>query len=182
MNKVIVLLFLLTNLADSSSKSEEFSTNQGQVSFFSYTSVENIEAQNNQVLSIIDLSENKIAISMLMNSFVFKKALMYEHFNESYIESDLYPKAIFEGKILDFDASLKQPQTKMIKGTLSLHGISKELEIKTMIDYTDQSYTFSGEFEVTVKDFNIQIPPILTPNISKTIAVKFNFEYQPYEK
>jgi len=150
MNKVIVLLFLLTNLADSSTKSEEFSTNQGQVSFFSYTSVENIEAQNNQVLSIIDLSENKIAISMLMNSFVFK--------------------------------NLKQPQTKMIKGTLSLHGISKELEIKTMIDYTDQSYTFSGEFEVTVKDFNIQIPPILTPNISKTIAVKFNFEYQPYEK
>jgi len=43
---------------------------QGQVSFFSYTSVENIKAENNQALSIIDLQKGDIAVSMLMNAFV----------------------------------------------------------------------------------------------------------------
>lgn len=93
-------------MADLSSAQNQQIARQGQVSFFSYTSVENIEANNNQVLSIIDYSKSKIAVSMLMRAFVFKKDLMYEHFNESYIESDLYPKANFEGIIIDFDENL----------------------------------------------------------------------------
>ena len=43
--------------------------------------------ENNQVLSILDIEKQELAISMLMRAFVFKKDLMYEHFNESYIES-----------------------------------------------------------------------------------------------
>ncbi len=182
MNKIIVLLFLLTNFADFDVKSDQFITRQGQVSFFSYTSVENIEAKNNQVLSIIDLSKNEIAVSMLMNAFIFKKSLMHEHFNESYIESDLYPKATFEGRIVDFDPLATGAQTKMIQGALTIHGITKEIEIKTTIQDMNGSYLLTGDFEVAVKDFDIKIPPILAPNIAKIISITFRFEYRPYEK
>ncbi len=170
------------NFTDFDVKSDQFITRQGQVSFFSYTSVENIEAKNNQVLSIIDFSKNEIAVSMLMNAFVFKKSLMHEHFNESYIESDLYPKATFEGSILDFDPLATGTQTKIIKGELTIHGITKEIEIKTSIENNNGTYLLNGDFELIVKDFDIKIPPILAPNIAKIISVKFRFEYQPYEK
>ncbi len=163
-------------------QSNQFITRQGQVSFFSYTSVENIEAKNNQVLSIIDISKNEIAASMLMNAFIFKKSLMHEHFNESYIESDLYPKATFEGFISDFDPMAQGLQTKIIKGSLTIHGITKDVEIKTTIENNNGSYIFTGDFEVAVKDFDIKIPPILAPNIAKIISITFRFEYEPYEK
>jgi len=182
MNKIIAILFLLTTVIGSDKKSDEFITRQGQVSFFSYTSVENIEAKNNQVLSIIDLSKNQIAISMLMNAFVFKKSLMHEHFNESYIESDLYPKATFQGTIIDFDPLDENTQTKMVKGTLNIRGITKEIEIKTDIQNNNGQYLITGDFEVVVEDFEIKIPPILAPNIAKVISIKFRFEYQSYEK
>ncbi|GAA4271582.1 YceI family protein [Aquimarina gracilis] len=181
MNKLIILIFLVMSFSEDTSRSDQFITRQGQVSFFSYTSVENIEAKNNQVLSIIDLSKGEIAVSMLMNAFVFKKALMHEHFNESYIESDLYPKATFEGRIVDFDP-LADIQTRMIKGNLTIHGIANEVEIKTTIQNNNGSYLFTGDFEATVKDYDIKIPPILAPNIAKTISITFRFEYQPYEK
>ncbi|AXT61085.1 YceI family protein [Aquimarina sp. AD10] len=182
MNKIILLLFFLTNFAGIDVKQDQIIARQGQISFFSYTSVENIEARNNQVLSIIDLSKNEIAISMLMQAFVFKKSLMHEHFNESYIESDIHPKATFKGSIIDFDPLLEGEQTKMIKGFLEIHGISKEVEIKTTIQNTNGTYALAGEFEVAVKDFDIKIPPVLTSNIAKTISITFRFEYQPYEK
>ncbi|GAA4278622.1 YceI family protein [Aquimarina mytili] len=182
MNKIIVLLFILTGFTELEVKSDQIITRQGQTSFFSYTSVENIEAKNNQVLSIIDLSKHKIAVSMLMNAFVFKKSLMHEHFNESYIESDLYPKATFEGKIIDFDPLATGTQIKIIKGDLTIHGITKEVEIKTTIENNNGNYLLTGDFEATVKDFDIKIPPILAPNIAKTISITFRFEYQPYEK
>lgn len=155
---------------------------QGKVAFFSYTSVENIKAENNQVFSIIDLSNGEIAVSMLMRAFIFEKALMREHFNESYVESDLYPKATFEGNIMDFDPIMEEEQTRMVHGTMTLHDVSKELEIKTKIQVLNGHYVLSGTFETLVDDYEIRVPQLLAGNIAKTITVDFRFEFEPYEK
>ena len=181
MNKLIPFLLLFTFFTDFNKNESQFIARQGQVTFFSYTSVENIEAKNNQVLSILDIEKQELAVSMLMRAFVFKKDLMYEHFNESYIESDIYPKANFQGKIINFDVTATS-QTKIVKGFLTIHGISKEIEIKTTIKNSNNKYTLVGDFDVLVNDFNIKIPPILARNIAKTISLKFNFQYHVYEE
>ena len=155
-------------------------TQQGSVSFFSYTPVENIRATNNLVYSLLDLDKEQVAVSMLMRAFTFEKALMQEHFNESYIESDLYPRATFAGQIQNFNARAEQ-QTCMISGQFTLHGVSQAVEVKTVISKNGDSYIFSGELQVPVADYDIKVPVLLRPNIAKTIAVKFNFEYAPYE-
>lgn len=155
---------------------------QGQVSFFSYTSVENIEATNNQAFSLIDIGKKEIAISILMRAFVFKKALMREHFNESYIESDIFPKATFEGDIIDFDTALPPSQTRIVKGNITLHGVTKEKEIKTTVTNDNGLIVLTGKFTMTVADYKIKIPPIVAGNIAKTIEVTFRIQYAPYEK
>ncbi|WP_299113990.1 YceI family protein [uncultured Winogradskyella sp.] len=180
MNKSFLALLLILGFAITQS-SEKVIARQGQVSFFSYTSVENIKAENNQVSSIIDLQEGTIAVDMLMNAFIFEKALMREHFNESYIESDIYPKATFEGKILNFEANIQGTQIKIIKGVFKMHGVSKDIEIKTKIENNNGNYILSGVFETFVEDYNINIPPLLAGNIAKSIEVNFKFEYLPYE-
>ncbi|WP_411029577.1 YceI family protein [Spongiimicrobium sp. 3-5] len=182
MDKIITPILIFIFWTGFAQQPDQFITRQGQASFFSYTSVENIQASNNQILSIIDISKKEIAISMLMRAFVFQKSLMEEHFNESYIESDIFPKATFEGSIQDFDPSNTDIQTKIVKGTLTIHGVNKETEIKTKIENTAEGYIFSGDFEVEIKDYDIKVPPILVRNIAKTISVTFRFEYQPYER
>ena len=164
-----------------SSGPNEFIERQGQITFFSYTSVENIQATNNQALSLFNPQTGEVAVSILMRAFIFKKALMHEHFNESYIESDLYPKATFEGKIIDFEYITTEPQTKLIKGDFKLKDKITPIEIKAKIVKTDESYRIEGKFDVLVSDYNINIPPLLSPNISNKINVSFNFNYKPYE-
>ena len=182
MNRFLLLLTVTLAQVCLGQTNDRIITKQGQVSFFSHTSVEDIEATNNQVLSIVDFSSQEIAISMLMRAFVFKKALMQEHFNESYIESDIYPKCSFEGKIMDLERPLPEVQTKLIKGNVTIHGVSKELEIKAKIENNQDKVSFSGTFNLQVSDFKIKIPPIVAGNISKTIEVNFRFEeYLPYE-
>lgn len=182
MNKLYLQVIFFSVFISQLNAQEQFIARQGQISFFSYTSVENIEAKNNQVLSILDIEKNEIAVSMLMRAFVFKKDLMHEHFNESYIESDIYPKATFKGAILDFDSLLTSSQTKIIRGTITIHGISKEIDIKATINKERRGYSIDGEFNLVVKDFNIKIPPILSKNIAKIVSVKIKFQYDPYEE
>lgn len=70
----------------------------------------------------------------------------------------------------------------MIKGPLTIHGITKNVEIKTNIENTLGNYIFSGEFDVAIEDYDIKVPALLAPNIAKTISISFKFEYLPYEK
>lgn len=179
MNRLLVFFLITTCIADTLQAQEEFIARQGEVRFFSYTSVEDIEASNIQTLSLFYPNTKKIGVQILMRAFTFEKSLMYEHFNESYIESDLYPNAIFEGDIIDFDQETKDKQTRIIKGNFTLRDVTMPLEIKATIEKKNQGYTISGELEVLVDDYNIKIPAILSPNIAKNIRISFNFQYEP---
>jgi hypothetical protein len=182
LNNSLAILLLLFHFGMYAQSSNRVIARQGQVSFFSYTSVENIEASNNQVLSIIDKQSGEIAVRILLKAFVFKKALMEEHFNESYVESDIYPELIFNGKLIDYDIANLGDSPEFIKGIMDFHGVKKEIEIKTNVETNNKNIVLSGNFEVAIDDFNIKVPPLLVPNISKEIQVKFRFEYSPYEK
>ena len=181
MNRLLlVLIFSITGSV--TSQNNQFIERQGQVTFFSYTSVENIQATNNQASSLFYPESQEIAVSILMRAFVFKKSLMHEHFNESYIESDLYPKATFNGKIKGLDLSSTAPQTRIIQGDFTLKNTTKPIEIKATISKTSNGYTITGTLDIMIDDYNIKVPPLLSPNISKKIEVTFNFNYAPYEK
>ena len=157
--------------------------NLGQVTFFSYTSVENIEAVNNTVQTAIDLSDEVIVVSMLMRTFEFKKALMQEHFNESYVESDLYPTLTFKGKIEGINAMAPgDSRTTLVSGDMTFHGIEKKVEVKTKIENKDGKYILSGGFEINIDDYEIKVPGLLAPNIAKTIEITFRFEYESNEQ
>lgn len=160
-------------------KKQTFIERQGEITFFSYTPVENIQATNTNAQSNFDPESNEIAVRILMRAFKFKKSLMYEHFNESYIESDLYPYATLTGEIIDFDENA-QTQTKIIKGEFTLRGITKPVEIKTNIAKDNKGYSFTGELEVKIDDHEIKVPKVLSANIAKKILVSFNFQYEPY--
>lgn len=180
MNKTITI-FLLILGTSMNVQAQQHLSRQGIVEFFSYTKVENIKATNNQAQSAIDIEKKEIVVQMLMRAFVFEKSLMQEHFNESYIESDIYPKAIFKGEILDFEPSLEGEQTRKIKGMFAMHGVTKEIEVKTQITQTNGSYTFKGSLQLKVKDFEIKVPSLLSPNIAEDITINFNIEFDTNE-
>lgn len=179
MNKLL-LFFLVFTVHSGAQELGEVIARQGEMSFISYTSVERIEAKNDQVLSLLDLNSGEIAVSVLLRAFKFEKSLMEEHFNESYIESDLFPNATFKGTINDFDPEALGSQTRIVNGFFTLRGVQKPLEFKVSINKIGDQVSINGEVEITVKDYNIRIPSLLSPNIAKTIQVTFNFDYVPY--
>ncbi len=161
---------------------EKFLTKQGFTSFFSSSPVEDIKADNNQVLSIIDTSTGAIAISILMKSFMFEKSLMQEHFNENYVESDKYPKAIFKGQIANFKNLGNDEQLVSIHGDITIHGVTKKIETQAKIVRTEENISLTGIFPITVADFKIKIPSVVINNIAETVEVTFELDHKPYKK
>ena len=66
-----------------------------------YNAFWHITADNNNVASVIDAESGEVYIIVTMINFQFEKKLMQEHFNENYVESEKYPKATFNGIIIN---------------------------------------------------------------------------------
>lgn len=178
----IILIIILSILFQTVAAQQKYFTNKGYISFFSHTAVEDIKAVNSQVLSIIDFESGEIAISILMKSFNFEKALMQEHFNENYVESNKYPKAIFSGKILNYENILNREQSiAEIQGELTIKDVTKEVFLESKVQWETDKITLKGKFLVTVADYNIKIPAIVRRNIAEKVEVAYNLIHEPYK-
>lgn len=132
----------------------KYSTNSGKISFYSSAPLENIEALNSKVTSILDTENGNIVFSMAIKDFVFEKSLMQEHFNENYMESEKFPKSTFKGKItnlseVNFDQNGKYPAT--IEGELLIHGVTKQVKVTGFIEVKDGKIMANAKFPIRVK-------------------------------
>lgn len=126
-----------------------------------------------------------MVFSMLMKGFEFEKALMQEHFNESYVESEKFPKSTFKGVIQDFDAidlSKNGEYDVVVKGQLEIHGESKEYSIKGKLTRDGNKIQGKSKFNVKVADHGIKIPAGKVNNIAEVVEVTVDISYEPYGK
>jgi len=153
-------------------------TKTGKITFeASVPSFEEVKAKNETVTCILNPATGEIASLALMKGFRFKVALMEEHFNESYIESDTYPKATFKGKIENFDVTKLTTNAKdfTIKGKLEMHGKSKDITITAKIKKSNDGILINSDFTVNSDDFNIEIPSVVSKKLSKKVNVNLDF-------
>ncbi len=170
----IVILFLTVEV-----NGQRFVERSGQATFFSEAPLENISATNDQVLAVTDQTTGEVAVTMLMKGFQFRKALMQEHFNESYVESDKFPKATFTGTLLDYSPEkLAKRGTIKVSGDLTIHGITRNLETEVTIIPTNSGFRAEATFEVIVADFEIEIPDVVSENIARVVEVTINLNLQ----
>ena len=157
--------------------SQLYTTRAGFVGFYSKTALEDIKAENNQVYAIVDAGKQNLAFQLLLKGFVFTKELMQEHFNENYVESDKYPKAAFSGAYtgnVQFNKDGVYQVT--VKGNLSLHNVTKAIEVPATIEIKNGHLLGKTEFKLKPEDFNISIPSIVRDKIDKEMTVKVNID------
>jgi hypothetical protein len=175
MRNIIILLCLLVGSFQGSA--QKFITKTGNLKFeASVTSFEEIDAENKNTSAVLESSTGEIAVLGLMKGFRFKVALMEEHFNENYVESDKFPKTTFKGKIEDFDISKLTVITKTVKisGDLTLHGKTKKITTMAKASKTGDKITVTGNFEVKPEDFDIEIPKLVSKKVADKVNVSFN--------
>lgn len=164
---------------------QKYFTRSGKVSFSSEAPLEKIEAQNSNATSVIDLESGQMEFAVLIKAFQFEKALMQEHFNENYMESDKFPKSLFKGKIQNLDAinfSKDGEYVAEVKGDLTIHGVTKSIETTGTFVVKNGNISASSNFSVLVADYNIEIPNVVKDNIAKEVVINLALDYQEFKK
>lgn len=149
-----------------------YGTSTGEVSFYSDTPLETIEASNKKTGSIINATSREIAVQMKITDFNFPNKLMQEHFNENYLESEKYPTAVFKGKIkeqVDLSSAGTYPVTA--EGNMTIHGVTKPVSVKGTVVSSGADLRLDFKFQVKPEDYQIEVPSLVVTKIAETIDV-----------
>jgi len=169
---ILILAIIIT--ASRLASGQKYMTKNGTIKFFSETPVEKIEASNHQVNSALDFSTGNFVFKVLIRGFEFEKALMQEHFNENYMESEKYPNSTFNGKIQNIKEvnTAKDGVYKVVaEGDLSMHGVTNKVKVNGTLEVQGGKLLGKATFNVAPSDYNITIPKAVIKNISETIQV-----------
>lgn len=173
--KHLLILLLGVCLTGSSVKAQKvYGTRNGKISFVSPTD-EDVKAVNNEVTS--RLADNgTLSFSLLIKGFKFKYAEMQDHFNNEYLMSNQFPRADFKGSITNIQqVTLSKNGTykAVVKGNLTLHGVTKPITVNGTITVKDGKITALAKFTIVMKDFKID-----ASSVTDVVNAEVNCLYQ----
>jgi hypothetical protein len=180
MKRLFVLFFLLTIAL--AVNAQKYMTRNGFVGFFSHTPMEDIKGDNNQVSGVLDISTGEIVFQALIKSFHFDRALMEEHFNENYMESDKFPKTTFKGKITNLSSvnfSKSGTYEVTVEGDLMIHDVTNRITTKGTLEVVDGGINANAKFNIVPEDYKITIPGVVREKINKDLEVIVAMKYAP---
>ena len=169
-------LLLIISLIAHFSFGQKYFTKNGKINFdaTSASSPEKVEAANRTVTCVVDTKTGNIQFAALMKGFEFEKALMQEHFNENYVESDKFPKAEFKG-IIDGNETVNYSKegtyAVKVKGKLTIHGETRDIETPGKLIVQNGKINALADFNVSLSDYKVSIPGLVADKVSNTAKI-----------
>lgn len=182
--KKLFLFLIITSIGIKFSAAQDiFICRHATISFFSAAPIEDIAAKTDKAVSAINLQTGAVYFKIPIRTFEFRKALMQEHFNTDYLESDKYPFAEFKGKILNFKQAASDGKYNVtVDGQLTIHGVTKEYKEQGTLEIKGGKVKVISSFKIRIADHHVDIPQILFKNIAEVVDVKVNALYEPQQK
>lgn len=190
MQKIILILCLAAAMtaATTARAQGKIFTKTGTVSIDAegaMKDVEEIKATSKTATCVIVQSSGAMEWVVLMKSLKFKNALMQEHFNENYVESTKFPKAVFKGKLEDASA-LKWEKDGVypvaVTGKMTCHGVEKEMKAKGSVSIKKGVPTVTCNFEMTLADHKISVPSLVGAKVASVVKIAVSATLAPLKK
>lgn len=152
-------------------------TKTGHAYFMSHTDAIDIDGNNHQVAAIADISTGDIVVIVLIKAFDFTLATADKHFNETYMESDEFPKAVFKGKVpllKDLDLSKNAEYNAIAEGNLTIHGQTQSIKNEGKMLVKDGQILIECNFDVLIADYKIKVPRSVENRVADKVDIRID--------
>ena len=179
MKNILLIIGLLISVCVNA---QDYITRNGNISFYSHTPLEDINAQNNEVASTLNSSTGAFEFKAAIKSFHFRKTAMEQHFGDvDYMDAEKYPKASFSGKITNLssvDFSKDGSYNVTVQGNLTIRDVTKPVTIQGVITVKNGAVTAQAKFDVNRKEYGVIGQAFVQQKIEDVIHVSVNCQYE----
>lgn len=178
---LLSLVFLPCGGGSAQMSSLLYEVTLGNIGFRSEAPKELISAASDKLKGVMDVQKRTFAFKISMASFLgFNSQLQREHFNENYLETSVFPEAVYKGKILDEVDLLKDGVYSVrTRGKLIVHGVETERVLTAEVTVRNKEIQINSDFVVALSDHNIKIPRVVFDKLASEVKVKLTASLKP---
>jgi polyisoprenoid-binding protein YceI len=179
----IPLLFGISMLFWSPSASaQKYFADSGYIEFESRAPALTFKGISQNLTGLIDLSKKSVDFYLDLNTIDTGIELRNRHMRESYLETAKFPFAEFLGFLVEpFDWTGENPVDVSTKGTFTIHGVAREIEVNGTITPEGDNIRLEARFMVALEDHNISRPRIVFYELSDIQRVSLNILLEKYD-
>lgn len=177
MKRRLLILAILIALTTTSCFSQKYITKTGKANFLSHTDAIDIDGTNQQVGAVVNTETGDIVVIVLVNAFEFTLATADKHFKETYMETELFPKAIYKGKITnikEINLSKTDDYLALTEGSLTIHGKTNQIKTQGTISVKENSLLLTCKFDVSISDYGIEVPSTVKDRVAEKVDIKIS--------
>jgi hypothetical protein len=182
---IVIILILITSSTGGifQDRDQLYICRNGSVNFISEAPLELIKASNDKLSGALNMNDRSFSFQVPTKAFEgFNSSLQKVHFNEDYMETELFPNSTFKGKIIEeVDLSIPGDYKIRAKGKLNIHGVELDRIVRCDLRVTDNKINVNATLTVFIADHNISVPSILNQKIATEIKVDIQFTFEPTE-
>lgn len=167
-------IVLAASLAASIASAATFTVRPGgdtKVVFTSKAPVETFEGRTDKMQGTITVDPAAVGDSITVHlevdlaSLDTGKKMRNRHMRENHLETDRYPKAVFDGATVRGAGKLEAGKRSAfeVDGTFTLHGVSRRLRAaaEVWLDASGKQLGFTATFPIALPDYQIKRPEFL---------------------
>lgn len=180
MKKATIFFYAFLTFVVVAHSQKVYQTKTAQIKFNASGGAETIAAQNNQGDSKLLEKTGQVFFGVLIKGFKFENELMEQHFNESYMESNKYPKAEFKGAIKNIatvDFTKDGVYVANAEGSFTMHGVTKPISVMGKLTVKGGKVSIKGDFKLKIKEYGIkgaEIGSVVSNEAEVSVFVNYN--------
>ncbi|MBN2365644.1 MAG: YceI family protein [Calditrichaeota bacterium] len=173
---ILFILFLLSGLH--AEKWVVDTTRSNQVIFYANATLGSFEGKTNHIRGYLmwegndTLSTGKAYFEVDLSTLDTGIGLRNSHMRNKYLETEKYPRAIFEGDMIDWKTVSAGKHEISATGILKIHGEIKEISLISTLQQVPEGYRSITNFELNITDFGIEKPGFLLTSMDEQVRLR----------
>ncbi len=157
---------------------------KNQVKFISDAPIEDFEGVTNNIDGYL-FYENEITNKSQLYFEVDLRTLdtgiglRNRHMRENYLETDKFPIAAYTGMIYSAERIGENKFNVIVKGEMNIHGITRNQEVKGVVEITAKGVRITANFIVKLTDHKIDVPSLMFMKIDENMDLQLDFYLAP---
>lgn len=158
--KILFICFCIANIINTQAQS--YQADDGYVEFISTAPLLEFKGVSNHLNGLVDLDRNLLDFYVDLNTLETGIRRRDRDMRNSYLNTDQFPFAEFTGEIVTgFDSALEREQPVRAKGTFTIHGVEREMEVEGTLQSGNNILILKADWVVRLEDHNIDRPRVL---------------------
>ena len=179
--KKIILIILLLPAFILAEELHVTKTKNNLVKFISDAPIEDFEGTTDNIDGFVFwegeelTNKGQVYFEVDLNTIDTGIGLRNRHMRDNYLETDKYRFAKFKGEIVEAEKLDDGEFDLTVEGEMDIHGVKKSQTIEGKFLKDGNRYNIVTDFEVNLKDHNIEVPSFMFMKIDEVMQLELNF-------